>query len=270
MPSTETNPSSKHQGYYYPGFVESTDSGTVNLNPIGFMEIFNDVAIELPIQPNLMEIKTEINKMIHRIEDEVGLWRALITVNIGTQTTTTDDTSETTDIESITTDIEAMGRFTDEFVFDSTEKRLRLPDNIVEVNEVYIDDEEWENVTYEEVKDTNNSSEEIFHQVGKFIYFPKDLSSETTILKLKVKSMYGGVTEYDGYGIQDQTVSLPPFYRQMLVSGVIMNLTIRQKYKDVDLYKHSKDVYERELIQLKENYDDLVPTYLNREPSYKY
>jgi len=49
-----------------------------------------------------------------------------------------------------------------------------------------------------------------------------------------------------------------------------MSLTIRQKYKYVDLYKHSKDVYERELIQLKENYDDLVPTYLNREPSYKY
>ena len=268
--STEVNPSSKEKGYYYPGFVENTEAGTVNLTPVKFMDIFNDIAIELPIQPNLMEVKTEINKVIHRIEDEVGLWRALITVTIGKETTTTDDTSETTDIEDITTNIEEMGRFADNFIFDSGEKRLRLPDNIVEVNEVYIDDEEWKNVTYEEVKDTNNSSEKIFHQIGKFIFFPKDLNSETTILKLKVKSMYGGVSEYDGYGVQDQTVSLPPFYRQMLVSGVVMSLTIRQKYKDVDLYKHSKDVYERELIQLKENYDDLVPTYLNREPSYKY
>ena len=264
----ETSPSSKHQGYYYPGFVERGDERTINLEPIGFMEIFNDVAVELPMQPNLMEVKTEINKVVHRIEDEVGLWRALITVTIGTTDDTIDGTTD--DIEDITTDVDKLGRFSSEFFWDASEKRLRLPDTVVEVKEVYIDNEEWKQVTYAEVKDSNNSSEEIFHQVGKFIYFPIELAAETTILKIRVKSMYGGVTEYDGYGIGDQTVNMPPFYRQMLVSGVLMNLTVRQKYKDVDLYQHNKEIFERETVQLKQNYDNLVITYLTREPYYQY
>lgn len=268
MPPTETNPSRKDKGYYYPGFVERGDERTVNLNPIGFMEIFNDVAVELPMQPNLMEIKTEINKVVHRIEDEVGLWRALITVTIGTSSDNIDVT--TTDVNLITTDTDKLGRFSSEYVWYASEKRLRIPDSIVEVNEVYIDNEEWKQVTYAEVKDSNNSSEKIFHQIGKFIYFPVDLATETTTLKIRVKSMYGGVTEYDGYGIGDQTVNMPPFYRQMLVSGVLMNLTVRQKYKDVDLYTHNKDIYEREVVQLKQNYDNLVITYLTREPYYQY
>lgn len=268
MSATEANPSSKAKGYYYPGFVEVQDERTINLEPIGFMEIFNDVAVELPMQPNLMEVKTEINKVVHRIEDEVGLWRALITVTIGTTDDTIDGT--TNDIEDITTDADKLGRFSSEYFWDVSEKRLRLPDTVVEVKEVYIDDEEWKQVTYAEVKDSNNSSEEIFHQVGKFIYFPIELAAETTILKLRVKSMYGGVTEYDGYGVDSQTVNMPPFYRQMLVSGVLMNMTVRQKYKDVDLYQHNKEIFERETVQMKQNYDNLVITYLTRKPYYQY
>lgn len=267
VPVTETQISG---GYFYPGIVEKDSTETLNLRPIKFMEIYNDISVELPIQPNLMEVKTEINKVVHRIEDEIGLWRALVTVTVGTHTTTIDDTSDTTVFENETTNIGELGRFRDDYVFDSTEKRLRVPDSVVEVKEVYIDDEEWQQVTYKEVKDSNNSSEKIFHQIGKFIFFPVDLSTATTILKLKVKSMYGGVTEYDGYGIEDATVNIPTFYQQMLISGVLINLSIRQKYKDIDLYKHNKEIFERELVQLKRNYDNLVPTYLEREPTYKY
>ena len=268
MPSPETNPSRKNKGYYYPGFVERGDERTISLEPIGFMEIFNDVAVELPMQPNLMEVKTEINKVVHRIEDEVGLWRALITVTIGTSSDFIND--DTNDVDEISTDVDKMGRFSSDFEWDVSEKRLRLPDSIVEVKEVYINDEEWKQLTYAEVKDSNNSSEEIFHQVGKFIYFPIDLATKTTTLKIRVKSMYGGVTEYDGYGLENQTVRMPPFYRQMLVSGVLMNLTVRPKYKDVDLYTHNKEIYEREVVQLRTNYDNLVITYLKREPYYQY
>ena len=267
VPVTETQVSG---GYFYPGTVEKSDPETINLQPIKFMELYNDISVELPIQPNLMEVKTEINKVVHRIEDEIGLWRALLNVSVGTHIYTIDDTSFTTAIESITTNVDEFGRFEGTFDFDSTEKKLRIPDRIVEVKEIYIDNEEWKQVTYAEVKDSNNASEKIFHQVGKFVYFPVDLSTETTTLKIRVKSMYGGVTEYDGYGIEDATVSIPTFYQQMLISGVIMNLTVRQKYKDVDLYNHNKEIFERELVQLKINYDNLVPTYLEREPAYKY
>ena len=116
MSATEANPSSKAKGYYYPGFVEVQDERTINLEPIGFMEIFNDVAVELPMQPNLMEVKTEINKVVHRIEDEVGLWRALITVTIGTSGDFIND--DTNDVDEISTDVDKMGRFSSDFEWD--------------------------------------------------------------------------------------------------------------------------------------------------------
>ena len=131
---------------------------SAQLHPLKFYDIYADIAMELPSQPNLNIVKAEINKVIRRVNDEIGLWRELVTVTPSTITTDIESMS-TTNIESLsTTNIEDFGRFRFGWDWDSTDKVIRLEDTVVEVLEVYIDDVEWKNVEYQEVKDTNNSS----------------------------------------------------------------------------------------------------------------
>ena len=236
-------------------------------HPLRFYDIYADIAMELPSQPNLNMVKAEINKVIRRINDEIGLWRELVKITPSTITTDIESMS-TTNIESLsTTNIEDFGRFRFGWDWDSTDKMLRLHDTVVEVIEVYIDDEEWKSVEYQEVKDTNNSTKEIYAQIGRFIYFPIDLATETEILKIRVKRSYPYVSSV----LSDQAeVDLPESYRQLLISGTLLALASRGKYKDEDIFAVNKEIFEREYVSLKLQYENLEVEYTSYEPKYKY
>ena len=236
------------------------------LHPMKFHDIYQDIAMELPSQPNLNIVKAEINKVIRRVNDEIGLWRELIKVTPSTITTDIESMS-TTNIEGLTdTDIENYGRFRFGWDWDGVDKILRLSDDIVEVLEVYIDDEEWESVMYEEVKDSNNADENIFSQVGRFIYFPIDLATSTKICRIRVKRSF---TYVDSTLTDQAEIDLPESYRQLLISGSLLSLTSRGKYKDETVFKMNKEVFEREYVSLKHQYEDLE-TVTNYAKSYTY
>jgi hypothetical protein len=243
-----------------------TKKKTAIKHPLNFMDIYADIAIELPQQPNIGIVKTELNKVIRRVNDEVGLWREMIRVAAGTLTTGWQelDTNSWDTEDDQTWD--EWGKFTYGWDYDQTEYILRLSDVVVDVEEVYFDDEEWECVTYEEVKDTNNASEEIYAQIGRYLYFPFDLKTSSKVCDIRVNQNYSFIEST----IDTETViDLPESYRQMLVSGVLFALTNRGKYKDKDVFEVNKEVFEREFVALKQQYEELekLPT---REVKYKY
>ena len=235
---------------------------------IPFLELYQDVVGTFSIQPNLGVIKRELNKVIHQINDEIGLFDAMVTVTIGTETSSIDGI--TTVFDSISTNTDEIGRFALEWRFDSDSKSVRLPDYVSEFKQVYIDDEEWENVPFDVVKDSVNSSEKIWHQTGRFIYFPIDLSAETKILKVRVKMMYPGIRDFAGYSLLESQIFLPHHYRMLLISGVIMNLSVIQEYKDSDIYNHYKEIYASEYSALINKKDNILSTYENYSFKYTY
>ena len=240
---------------------------TVELHPMKFMDIYKDIAVELPAQPNINIVRIEINKVIRRINDEIGLFKQLIKVTPGTITKSIDGMT-TTVIQSLsTTNIEDFGRFKWDWDWNTAENRLRLSDDVMEVLEVFLEDVEWEQVDYPKVKDSDNSSDKIFAQVGRWLYFPVDLSTETDILRLRVKRQYSFVDQVTD---KDQIVDVPETYRQLLISGVVIALTSRPKYKDVDIFNVNKEIFEREYTNLKFQYDNLEASYESRDMTYKY
>ena len=244
-----------------------TEGKATQIVPLLFYDVYQDIALELPEQPNISIVKAEVNKVIRRVNDEIGLWRQLVTVSPSTFSTSIDLMS-TTNINAETTDeIEDYGRFNHGWDYFSTDNRLRLDDTVIEVDEVYLDDEEWEQVTYAKVKDSNNSSEKYWAQVGRFIYFPKDLSTSSEILRLRCKKSYSFLDNVVG---KDAIIDLPESYRQLLISGVLYNLTARPKYKDADIFKVNKEIFDMELFSLQRQYANLEATYMSRDVTYKY
>ena len=129
-------------------------------HPLKFIDIYYDIAAELPQHPNLKLVEIELNKVIRMINDTLGLWRELTKVSTGTITTNIENaTTWDNNIESTILLWDQSGRFNMDWDWDSTEKRLTMSDNVVELMGIYVDDEEWEYKSYEEVKDSSNSSD---------------------------------------------------------------------------------------------------------------
>ena len=63
---------------------------TVLNHPMKFFDIYEDIAIELPSPVPINIVKLEINKIIRRVNDEIGLHRDLIQVSTGSLNTSID------------------------------------------------------------------------------------------------------------------------------------------------------------------------------------
>ena len=243
--------------------IYGVDNKKVLTHPLKFIDIYYDISAELPQQPGLKLVEIELNKVIRMINDTLGLWRELTDINTGTLTTNIEDaTSWDNNIDAETTRWEQTGRFNMDWNWDSTAKRLTMADNVVELMGVYIDDVEWEYKSFEETMNSSNSSEKIYNQTGRYVYFPVDLDAETTSFKLDCKKNYSFVNIAIGGDkfANDTTVDLPEAYRQLLISGVVMALTLRPKFKDPGLYAHNKGIFDKEYIELKDRYTYLETT----------
>ena len=246
---------------------QNVNIDTVLNHPMKFFDIYEDIAIELPSPVPINIVKLEINKVIRRVNDEIGLHRDLIQVSTGSINTSIDGmTTIAIELES-TTNIDAMGRFKFGWDWNTTENRLRLSDDVYEVLEVYIDNVEWEQVTFEAVKDSNNASEKYWSQVGRNIWFPLDLADETTVIKINCKRQYSFVDQVLG---ENAIIDVPENYRQLLISGVLYNLSARPKYRDENLFTVNKQTFESEFKSLKFSYHNLESTYESRDTIYKY
>ena len=236
-------------------------------HPMEFFDIYEDIAIELPIQVPINVVRLEINKIIRRINDEIGLHKDLIKITTGELNTFIDAMSTTNINDHSTTNINEIGRFKFGWDWDTTENRLRLSDDVYEVLEVYIDDVEWEQVTFESVKDSNNTSEKYWSQIGRNIWFPLDLADEKSTIKINCKRQYPSINQVIGL---KSIIDVPENYRQLIISGVLFNLTARPKYRDENLFAVNKQTFESEFQSLKGSYHNLESTYESRETTYKY
>ena len=246
---------------------QNVNIDTVLNHPMKFFDIYEDIAIELPSPVPINIVKLEINKIIRRVNDEIGLHRDLIQVSTWSLNTSIDGMSTTIIESETTTNIDAIGRFKFGWDWNTTENRLRLSDDVYEVLEVYIDDEEWEQVTFEAVKSSDNTSEKYWSQVGRNIWFPLDLADETTTIKINCKRQYSFVDQVVG---ENAIIDVPENYRQLLISGVLYNLTARPKYRDENLFAINKQTFESEFQSLKFSYHNLESTYETRYVTYKY
>ena len=243
--------------------IYGIDNKSVLTHPLKFIDIYYDITAELPQQPGLKLIEIELNKVIRMINDTLGLWRELTDINTGTLTTYIEN--PTTWDNPINTTVllwDQTGRFNMDWDWDGDAKRLTMADNVVELIGVYIDDVEWEYRSFEDTMNSSNSSEKIYNQTGRYLYFPLDLDGETSDFKLDCKKNYSFVNiALGGDKFANQTtVDLPEAYRQLLISGVVMALTLRPKFKDPDLYAHNKEIFEKEYIELKDRYNYLETT----------
>jgi DNA-binding transcriptional regulator/RsmH inhibitor MraZ len=84
---------------------------------------------------------------------------------------------------------------------------------------------------------------------------------------MRVKRQYSYVSSTIDEG---EIIDVPEQYRQLLVSGALVGLTARPRYKDEDLFKYNKEIFEREYVNLKFQYDNLEPSYESRDMTYKY
>jgi hypothetical protein len=249
----------------YQNAVKSGDAAQVI--PLRFYDVYQDIAIELPEQPNINIIRAEVNKVIRRVNDEIGLWRQIVNVSPSAITVTI-ELMTTNNIEDETDDeIEDYGRFNHGWLWSKTNNSLRLDDTVVEVEEVYLDDEEWELVTYPVIKNSNNSSEKYWCQIGRFIFFPKDLATTSEIIKIKCKKSYSFIENIVN---KDAIIDLPESYRQLLISGVLYSITARPRWKDEGVMNVNKEIFDMELFSLQNQYANLEATYAARDMVYKY
>ena len=63
---------------------------------------------------------------------------------------------------------------------------------------------------------------------------------------------------------------MPEYYRQLIISGVLYNLTARPNYKDENIFAVNKQTFESEFQSLKFSYYNLESSYEGRDITYKY
>ena len=244
-----------------------TKKTTAVKHPIPFMDVYADIGMELVSQPNIGVVRAELNKVIRRVNDEVGLWREMVRVAAGTLTTGWEN--EETDNWNAEDDQnwDMWGKFRFGWDWDQVDYILRLSDIVVEVEEVYFDNEEWQPVPLETLHADGNESEKIYTQIGRYLYFNFNLATSTKICDIRVKQSYSFI---ESVVTKNTVIDLPESYRQMLISGVLIALTNREPHKDPDIFAVNKEIFEREYVSLKEQYINLEVEYVQYEQTYKY
>ena len=69
---------------------------------------------------------------------------------------------------------------------------------------------------------------------------------------------------------EDAIIDVPENYRQLLISGVLYNLTARPKYKDENIFAVNKQTFESEFQSLKFSYYNLESSYEGRDITFKF
>lgn len=244
-----------------------TKKTTAIKHPMPFMELYADIGMELSVQPNIGVVRAEINKVIRRVNDEIGLWREMVRVSAGKITTGWEDLEVNNWNNEDEQNWDMWGKFRFGWDYDEIDFILRLSDIVVEVEEVYFDNEEWQPVPLETLHANGNESEKIFTQIGRYLYFNFDLATSTKICDIRVKQSYSYI---ESVVTRNTNIDLPESYRQMLISGALIALTNREPHKDPDVYAVNKEVFEREYEALKNQYINLEVEYTQYDQTYKY
>ena len=210
---------------------------------LNITDIKNEIKSRFDIDnpPKNNEISMQLNSIIDMINVECDSRRVILTAS-GEGGDLIEDLDDVLIEDLSTTEIEDMGSFINGFKYDADEYALTIPDSIISVEKIWIDNEEWSNRTYAEVKATGNSSSNIFYHEGRNIYFAKDIQDSGEAIKFQVTMTYAYIA--------DDEIQVPNNYKQLFVSGGIYLLASFARYENKTLISIHKEIYERNLHEL--------------------
>lgn len=220
-----------------------------------FETLYNEIVASMPTQPLKNEVLLALNKALRRMNTIMTPEKKIIKIT-GSQGSTTIGDMTTTAISGLTDyTIGEYTRFGTAFSYDSTEYSLKIDDSITRVNKIWLDDEEWENWSYETVKNTSNADQHIYHFDGRYIYFPKDIGASTEVIKMKVEMIYPE--------IEEDLVLVPITYQSLLVNGATYFLMMIPKYRDTNQYasyfKEIKTIFYDQIEEMEMKNFELEP-----------
>lgn len=179
--------------------------------------------------PGLGEIREAINETIRDLNNGLPLQRVLLTITGGGETIWGDVTANWGDVTIDWGDDD----FIHDFSYDSTNYILTIPDSIIKIDDIYIDDvkqipmaysrmlnsysevEDWVYLTYGE---HYNIPANGYTCIGNTIHFNDDV---TGVMKVVVYKSYD---ELDG-----NTLIVPSYFHQFLISNSVTILGMREK-----------------------------------------
>ena len=223
-------------------------------------------SIKLEFSPSGMPGKNEINESINESIRDLNsghiLQRVLITI------TGSDEDNVWGDITAVWGAIEEkwgeLADFIEGFTYDSTNYILTIPDSIIKIDDIYIDDvkqipmsysrmlnsyseyEDWVYLTYGVHQNAPSNG---YTCIGHTIHFNKDVS--TSVMKVVVYKTYNEIKE-------DKLI-VPEFFRQFLISNPIVILGSREEHIITD------SAYRRHIIKAGMSLRDLKQRLINVE-----
>lgn len=198
--------------------------------------------------PSINEINEAINECIRNINGRTPAQKALITLTGINGDWNVDNIN--LNVDDIEYNVEDMSRFNLGFKFESDGNYLEIPDNIISIKRIYIDDVQQIPKPYDKMMSTFPAEVDYFYQlygtriinnagyftqIGRKIYFQKNLNDESSIMKMEVEM------EYDE--IKDSYLSVPNYFKQYLISNSIVILG------SLDKNHISNAAYQRHIIE---------------------
>ncbi|MCK5788243.1 MAG: hypothetical protein KAH32_04565 [Chlamydiia bacterium] len=193
-----------------------------------FSKLYDEISATMITTPLKNEVLLALNKALRRMNTIMTPEKKIILISGSQADTTIGDMTTLTIGELTDYKIKEYTRFAMEFSYDSDAYSLRIDDSITRVNKIFLDDEEWENWSYETVKNTSNADQHIYHFDGRYIYFPKDIGASTETIKMMVEMIYPE--------IEEDLVLVPKTYHSLLVDGATYFLMMIPKYRDTNQY----------------------------------
>lgn len=188
--------------------------------------------------PGSKEIEAAVNKVIRKINSRTNAHKILLSIT-GSALQSGADSWNVDDIDIKVNDIDVnvddMGRFIEDFSWDSDNYCLTIPESIIHIARIYVDDDLWTPKTYEVMKNTTpayifdfmedntTTDENYFTQIQNKIYFYTDLggSSETSEIKIL------GYMDYPE--VSKDEITCPDYCKDYLINEAIVTLASRPK-----------------------------------------
>jgi len=206
-------------------------------------EMFLNVSANFETLPYYKEVISAFNTVIRRINAEMELPDNHVDISKDGA----DDWEDWTDANweaQTTDDWDSLLRFSTGYTWDNDNYTLGLPTSVLKVKKVYINDIEFERIAYDDLK-ASDTDEYVFAQVGSELFFTYDLSATTDEVELLCQMKYpliaDGATEYS---------DMKDNFQAILESGAVYMLSVKPRYKNMDMANTYKEMYERQFANL--------------------
>jgi hypothetical protein len=132
--------------------------------------------------------------------------------------------------------------------YDPNTCLLTLPDKCKQLLEVFENDDELENQTFEYVTDTSNDSEKVFHTYSHSqLLLPTWLmDASNDELTVKMLRDLAAITSDDS----TTTIDVPQQMKQALINGCLFYLYAINQYKNPDQMKTNSELYFKQLEEI--------------------